>query len=88
MYLLYLLYWYRLSLYIVESLNVGISRQNLIIAKYFAVMQMIIIAKYFAVMQMIIIAKYFAVMQMINRNSLYSVAVRAAIRCDEVFLLI
>jgi len=61
MYLLYLLYWYRLSVYVVESLDVGISRQNRIITKYFPVMQMV------------------------DHNSLYSVAVRATIRCDEVF---
>ena len=41
MYLLYLLYWYRLSMYVVESLNVGFSRQNRIITKHFAVMEMI-----------------------------------------------
>jgi hypothetical protein len=61
MYLLYVLYWYRLSMYVVESLNVGISRQSHVITKHFAVMQMI------------------------NQDSLYSVAVRAAVTCEESF---
>lgn len=61
MYLLYLLYRYRLSMYVVESLNVDISKQNHIITKHFAVMQMI------------------------NHNSLYNVAVRATVTCEEIF---
>jgi hypothetical protein len=61
MYLQYLLYWYRLSMYVIESLTVGISRQNRVITKHFAVMYMI------------------------NHYSLYSVAVRATVRCSEVF---
>ena len=60
-YWMYLLYWCRLSMYVVESLNVGISRQN------------------------DIVTKHVAVMQMVNHSSLYSVAVRATVRCDKVF---